>query len=153
MMRDQGFVFTPENGQTEENATTRVVSFPIKAPKGAIFRNDVTAIQQLEWYKHIQENWCEHNASISVYCKDNEWLSVANWVYENWDIVNGVSFFPYDNSHYPQLPYEEITEAEYNKLLKKLPEIDYLKLSEYEKEDNTEGGQTYACVGGACEVP
>lgn len=152
MMRDQGFKFTPENGQTEDNATTWVVSFPVKAPEGAIFRNDLTAIQQLEWYKKVQTNWCEHNQSITVYVKDHEWFDVGNWVYNNWDICVGVSFLPYDGGKYEQAPYEEITEEKYNKLSKNFPKINYSKLSEYEQEDLTEGAKTFACVGDKCEL-
>lgn len=152
LMNDQGFEFTPENGQTEDDASTMVVSFPTKAPDTAKFRKDVTAIQQLEWYKHIQTNWCEHNQSCTIYVKENEWLEVGNWVYQNWDIVNGVSFLPYDGGHYEQAPYEEIDEEKYNKLLKQLPKIDFSVLSYYEAEDNTEGAKSYACTSGACEI-
>lgn len=152
MMRDQGFQFSPENGQTAENATTWVVSFPCKAPEGAIMRNTMDAMAQLEWYKHIQTNWCEHNQSITVYVKDDEWLKVGNWVYENWDIVNGVSFLPYDNGKYQQAPYEEITEEQYEAMKASMSQIDYSQLVHYEVDDNTEGAKSYACVGDKCDL-
>lgn len=152
MMRDQGFQFSPENGQTQENATTWVVAFPCKAPEGAIMRNTMDAMAQLEWYKHIQTNWCEHNQSITVYVKDDEWLKVGNWVYENWDIVNGVSFLPYDNGKYQQAPYEEINEEQYEAMKASMPTIDYTQLANYEIDDNTEGAKSYACVGDRCEL-
>ena len=150
MMKDQGFEFSPENGQTKEKANTWVVSFPIKAPDTAKFRNDLTALDQLEWYKKVQTNWCEHNQSITVYVKDHEWFDVGNWVYNNWDMCVGVSFLPYDGGHYKQAPYEEITKEQYQKMIDSFPKIDYTKLVEYEKEDNTEGAKTYACVGDKC---
>lgn len=152
MLKDQGVPMTPENGQSESNATTWVVPFPMKAPKKAIFRNNVTALSQLEWYKKIQVNWCEHNCSITVYVKDHEWFEVGNWVYENWDIVGGVSFLPYDGGHYKQAPYEEITEDEYKNMLAKFPKIDYTILTKYEQDDQTEGSKTLACVGDKCEL-
>ena len=152
MMCDQGFKFSPENGQTEENATTWVVSFPCKAPTNAITRHDMDAMEQLHWYQHIQDNWCEHNQSITVYVKDDEWLKVGNWVYENWDTVNGVSFLPYDNGKYQQAPYEEITEEQYEAMKASIPTIDYTQLSNYEIDDNTEGAKSYACVGDRCEL-
>jgi ribonucleoside-diphosphate reductase alpha chain len=152
MMRDQGFKFSPENGQTKETANTWVISFPCKAPESAIFKDDMTAIQQLEWYKKIQTNWCEHNQSITVYVNDHEWFDVGNWVYNNWDICIGVSFLPADGGKYQQAPYEAITEEQYNKLNSNFPVIDYSKLSEYEVEDNTEGAKTLACVGDKCEL-
>jgi ribonucleoside-diphosphate reductase alpha chain len=152
MMKDQGFKFTPENGQTEDSATTWVVSFPCKAPEGAVIRSQVSAIDQLEWYKHIQTNWSEHNQSITVYVKDDEWLEVGNWVYKHWDIINGVSFLPYDNGHYQQAPYEEITEAQYSKMKAVMPKIDYSQLIKYEMDDNTDGAHTLACIGDRCEL-
>lgn len=152
MMKDQGFKFTPENGQTIDNATTWVVSFPIKAPESGIFRNNMNAIEQLEWYKKIQTNWCEHNQSITVYVKDHEWFDVGNWVYNNWNICIGVSFLPYDGGKYEQAPYEEITKEQYEKMIETFPKIDYSQLSQYEFEDNTEGAKTFACVGDRCEI-
>ena len=152
MMQSQGFNFSPENGQTKDNANTWVISFPCKAPDTAKFREDVSALDQLEWYKKIQTNWCEHNQSITVYVKDNEWFDVGNWVYKNWDICIGVSFLPYSGGHYQQAPYEEITKEHYEKMLADFPTIDYSKLSEFEAEDSTEGAKTFACIGDRCEI-
>jgi hypothetical protein len=152
MLKDQGVPLKPENGQTEENANTWVISFPMKAPDGAITKDQVTAIDQLEWYKNVQTNYCEHNASCTIYVKPEEWFEVGNWVYKNWDIVNGLSFLPDDGGKYEQAPLEAITEEQYKKLLAKFPKIDYNKLSEYETDDNTEGAKTLACVGNQCEI-
>lgn len=152
MMKDQDFPMKPENGQTEKDATTWVVSFPVKAPKGAVVKNDLSALDQLEHYKKIQTNWCEHNASATIYCKDSEWFDVGNWVYKNWDIVNGLSFLPHDGGKYKQAPLEAITKEQYDEMVKNFVKIDYSKLSDFEQEDNTEGAKTLACVGGACEI-
>lgn len=152
MLVDQGVEMKPENGQTEQNANTWVISFPVKAPEGAVTKDQMTAIQQLEWYKKIQENYCEHNASCTIYLKDEEWFEVGNWVYRNWDIINGLSFMPADGGKYEQAPLEEITEAQYNKMVKSFKKIDYSQLSKFEKDDSTEGAKTYACVSGACEL-
>lgn len=152
MMKDQGFKFSPENGQTKDSASTWVVSFPVAAPETAMFRDELTAIDQLEWYKKVQTNWCEHNQSITIYVKDEEWFEVGYWVYKNWDICIGVSFLPYDGGKYEQAPYEEIDEEQYKKLVAKFPKIDYSQLSKYEVEDNTEGAKTFACVGDKCEL-
>lgn len=143
-------IFDPE-GWTQDKVNTWVVSFPVAAPKNAVTVEDVTALEQLEWYKKIQKNWCEHNASITVYVKAEEWLSVGDWVYKNWDIVNGISFLPLDDSVYEQAPYEKLSKEEYDKMLKTFPKIDYSQLGKYEKEDNTEGAKSLACASGACE--
>lgn len=155
MMKDQGFKFYPENGQEKLNLkdiNTWVVEFPVKSPEDSIIRDNLTAIDQLEWYKKVQINWCEHNVSMTVYVKDNEWFEVGNWVYKNWDIVNGIAFLPYDGGKYKLAPYEEITEKQYKELVKILPDIDYTKLSQYENDDNTEGAKSYNCTGDRCEI-
>ena len=164
MLKDQGVPMSPEVGQrkvengkkvkgwSEDKVYTWVLEFPQKSPDNAIVRDDMTAIQQLEHYKTVQTNWCEHNQSITIYVRDNEWFEVGNWVYKNWDIINGVSFLPYDGGRYELAPYEEIDKQTYNKLLKSFPQIDYSQLSKYEMEDNTQGSKSYACVGDKCEL-
>lgn len=155
MMKDQGVKWFPEVGEEnkpEEKVTTWVCEFPVKAPKGALTREAFSAIDQLEWYLHMQENWCEHNQSITVYVKDEEWLKVGAWVYENWNRIVGISFLPYDGGTYKLAPYETITAEEYDKRVKEFPVIDYSKLSQYEKDDYTTGAKEAACVGGSCEL-
>lgn len=146
-------VFDHSSEWDESRVNTWVVAFPVKAPSGAKTKADVTAIDQLEWYKRVQMNWCEHNASTTIYVKDHEWFDVGNWVYNNWDIVNGISFLPSMPVAYEQLPYEEITKEEYEKMAKNFKKIDYSQLSKYETEDGTSGSKEYACVGGTCELP
>jgi ribonucleoside-triphosphate reductase len=97
-----------------------VFSFPRKSPKGATMREDLTAIQSLELWKTVQDNWCEHKPSVTISVKEHEWMQVGAWVYENFDSLSGVSFLPYDGGSYRQAPYQEITEEEYNEWLKKM---------------------------------
>ena len=152
MLKDMGIPHHPEIGQTKKNASTWVLEFPIKSPDDCLTRHDLTAIQQLKHYKNLQHNWCEHNASMTVYVQDEEWFEVGNWVYKNWDIINGVSFLPANGGFYELAPYEEIDARTYKRLKKKMPKIDYSKLSKYEKEDHTQGKAEYACVGDKCEI-
>ena len=152
MLKDQGVPCAPENGQKPTSATTWVLSFPVKSPDDCITRADVTALEQLKHYKNLQHNWCEHNASMTVYVRDHEWFEVGNWVYKNWDIINGISFLPYDSGHYEQAPYEEIDRRTYQRFKKKFPIINYSKLSEYELQDETGGSKEYACVGDKCDI-
>ena len=152
MLKDQGVPCKPENGQDAKTATTWVLDFPVKAPEGCLTRKDISAMEQLSHYKNLQLNWCEHNASMTVYVKEDEWFEVGNWVYKNWDIINGVSFLPYDGGQYTLAPYEEIDHYTYETLIKKFPDINYNKLSQYELEDNTEGKSEYACVGDKCDI-
>jgi ribonucleoside-diphosphate reductase alpha chain len=152
LMKDSGIKANPEVGQKKKDATTWVLEFPVKSPEGCLTRKDVTALDQLKHYKNLQHNWCEHNASMTVYVRDDEWFEVGNWVYQNWDIINGISFLPYDGGKYELAPYEEIDARTYERLIKKLPRIDYKQLSKYELEDNTQGKGEYACVGDRCEI-
>jgi len=152
MMKDAGIPCNPEVGQKKEDASTWVLEFPVKSPDGCLTRKDVSALDQLSHYKNLQHNWCEHNASMTVYVRDDEWFEVGNWVYKNWDIINGVSFLPYDGGKYKLAPYEEIDVHTYERLIKGLPVIDYTQLSEYELTDNTQGKAEFACVGDKCEI-
>ena len=152
MLKSQGVPYNPENGQKEKDASTFVLEFPVKSPDNCMTRKDVTALEQLKHYKNLQMNWCEHNASMTVYVKDEEWFEVGNWVYQNWDIINGVSFLPFDGGHYELAPYEEIDHYTYESLIKKFPVIDYSKLSSFELQDETGGSKEYACTGDKCDI-
>lgn len=145
-LRDQGVMCEDD----VVNPSTYVFSFPVKAPVGAKLRKDMTALEQLEHYKMIYDHWCEHNASITVYVRDHEWLEVAAWVYKNFDHIGGISFLPYSNHIYKQAPYQEIGEGEYNKLKDLQPVIQWDKFSE--DEDNVTGYQEFACSAGVCEL-
>jgi len=133
--------------------STTVFSFPVKAPEGAIVRNDLTAIDHLNTWLVYQREWCEHKPSITVSVRDDEWMAVGAWVYEHFDEVSGISFLPYSDHTYKQAPYQEVNELEYLELLAKMPsEINWSDLSFYEKEDMTSGSQTFACSADNCEV-
>ncbi len=152
MLRDQGVPYHPEVGQSLENAASYVLEFPVASPKGAIVKDDVSAIELLEHWKLLKENFTEHNPSVTVYVGPDEWIEVAEWVYSNWDIVGGISFLPRTDHVYQLAPYEEIDKATYDELLKRMGGIDFSKLILYEQSDNTEGAKELACVAGACEI-
>ncbi len=100
---------------------TYVFSFPVKAPEGAITRNDLTAIDHLNTWLVYQRAWCEHKPSITVSVKEEEWMEVGAWVYKHFDEVSGISFLPHSDHSYKQAPYQEVTESEYLELLSKMP--------------------------------
>lgn len=132
--------------------TTTIFSFPIKGSKDSVCRDDVGALEQLRIWKLYQEHWCEHKPSITVYYKDDEFLAVAQWCWDNWDVLSGISLLPYDNGTYQQAPYQEITEEQYKELAKAMPKIDWSAFPAYEVEDTTTGSQELACTGGVCEI-
>jgi ribonucleoside-diphosphate reductase alpha chain len=133
---------------------TYVFSFPVKAPDGAIVRNDLTAIEHLNIWLVYQRAWCEHKPSITVSVKEDEWMEVGAWVYKHFDEVSGISFLPHSDHSYKQAPYQEVTEEEYNNLVAKMPaEIRWEDLSFYETEDGTSTNATLACSSdGNCEL-
>jgi len=150
MMIDIGF--PAEDDVMKPNDTT-VFSFPIKCDENAVFRQDMNAVQQLELWKTYQEHWCEHKPSVTISVKEEEWLKVGSWVYENFDLMSGVSFLPYSEHTYKQAPYQDCNVDEYEELKKKMPtEVDWSKLSDYENSDQTVGSQELACVAGNCEI-
>ena len=151
-MRDAGVPYYPEVGQNFETANTYVLEFPVKAPDGAVCKDDVTALDQLEHWKLVKENYTEHNPSVTVSVGDDEWIQVANWVFENWDMVGGLSFLPRDNHAYSLAPYEAISKEEYERRAKSFPMVDYAKLMQYERADETELKKELACVAGTCEI-
>lgn len=149
LMRVEGF---PVEDCVMKPETTDVFSFPVKAPDHAVFRNDMSAIQQLEHYLMFKRFWCEHNPSITVYVRDHEWLAVGDWVYNNFDDIGGVSFLPHTDHVYQQAPYTECSEADYEELASRMPTVDWSKLREFEREDTTTGTRELACSAGACET-
>jgi ribonucleoside-diphosphate reductase alpha chain len=150
MMLDMGF---PVEDDVTKPQHTHVFSFPVKSPDHAIYRNDMTAIEQLELWLKYQRHWCEHKPSITVSVKEEEWPEVGAWVYNHFDEMSGVSFLPFSDHVYKQAPYQDCTKEEYEVLLAKMPKnVDWEKLAIYEKQDATTGTQELACVAGACEI-
>ena len=149
-MKDQGIPSEPD--VMKPDATT-VFSFPQKSPEGAVTRNDMTALEQLELWLTYQRHWCEHKPSVTITVRDHEWMEVGAWVYKHFDEVSGVSFLPHSDHSYQQAPYQECSEREYKDALALMPQkIDWSKLSEYETEDTSKGTSTFACAGGSCEI-
>ena len=150
MMVDMGF---PAEDDVMKPHDTTVFSFPIKCSPDAVFRQDMTAIEQLELWKTYQVHWCEHKPSVTISVKEEEWIEVGAWVYKNFDLMSGVSFLPYSEHTYKQAPYQDCTLIEYSELVKKMPtEVNWSKLSDYEKTDMTIGSQELACSAGSCEI-
>jgi ribonucleoside-diphosphate reductase alpha chain len=151
MMVDAGF---PAEDDVTKPDHTYVFSFPIQSPKNAIYRKDMSAIEQLELWLAYQNHWCEHKPSITVTVKEDEWPEVGGWVWNHFDQMSGVSFLPYSDHVYKQAPYQDCSKEEYEELLAKMPQnVDWTKLSEYEKIDTTVGSQELACsAAGGCEI-
>lgn len=151
-LKEAGVPMSPENGQTIEDAVTWVIPFPIKSPSGAVLRDEMSAIQQLEVWLLCKENWTEHNPSCTVSYSEEELLDVINWVWQHRTKVGGISFLPRENADYAQMPYEEITEEEYLETVAAFPGIDFSKIYRYELEDMTTATRELSCFAGSCDL-
>ena len=148
-MQDKGFPVE----QCVASDATSIFSFPVKAPEASATVKQVGALQQLRLWKAFQNHWCEHKPSITVYYTDSEFLQVAPWIWDNFDICSGISLLPVSDHVYQQAPYENITPEMYKEALDNMPaNIDWEDLRAFETEDNTTGSQELACVGGSCEI-
>jgi len=148
LLIDSGLTYQP----VDSAGNLFTFEFPLKAPEGSKLVSDWDAISQLEYWKMLREDWCEHNPSCTIYVKDREWPDVLAWVNQNWDFITGVTFLPYQDHVYHLAPYEEITKEKYEEMVRNFPEIDFKKLDEYEQSDNTEGAREFACVSGQCDI-
>lgn len=155
--KDPIYSFLKDKGISVEDerhnpASTAVFSFPIASPESSVFRDDRTAIEQLELWLLYQRHWCHHKPSVTINVKDDEWPEVGAWVWKHFDEVSGISFLPHSNHIYQQAPYEEITKEQYDRMIEEMPkDIDWGSF--FEEEDNTIGVQTLACsAGGSCEI-
>jgi len=150
LMQEMGFPNEPDVTKPEH---TTVFSFPMRSPKGAVCRMDMTAMEQLELWKTYAESWCEHKPSVTISVKEEEWVEVAAWVYKHFDSISGISFLPFSDHTYRQAPYQDCTEVEYKDAVKHMPKnIDWSELSKYESQDYTTASQELACTAGGCEI-
>jgi ribonucleoside-diphosphate reductase alpha chain/ribonucleoside-triphosphate reductase len=146
-----GYPIYPEVGQDMETCTTKVVEFPVKAPEGRT-KYEVSAIEQLEIYKMFMEEYVDHNASNTISVQNHEWEDVVDWIYNNWETVIGVTFLSLTDSFYQLMPYESITEEEYNQRVSAMKPFNPNLLSKYEKvEQDLDLGDS-ECTGGACPI-
>ncbi len=151
MFQDAGM---PMEDDVMKPHSTAVVSYPQSAPVGAVTRNQLSALEQLETWLIYQRHWCEHKPSVTISVGDDEWLAVGAWVFEHFDEVSGISFLPRSDHTYQQAPYQDVTAqvlADWTEA-HPTPAIDWSRLSHYEKDDQTLSSQTLACVAGACEI-
>ena len=146
-----GYPVYPEVGHSKTNPSVKVVEFPVKAPAGKI-KGDVTAVEQLEIYRMFMEHYVDHNCSITVHVREGEWDDACQWVWDNWDDVVGVTFISYDDSFYELLPYEEISEEEYEKRASEMKPFIPSLISRYEREETDLDIGDEGCESGVCPI-
>lgn len=144
-----GWQIDNEVGQGDDG-NTKVITFPCKS-KSTITKYNVSAIEQLEQYKMMQKFYVDHNTSITVTVKDDEWDDVVNWLDKNWDYVVGISFLSLNQDYYPLMPYEECTKEQYLELKSKMAPLDPELVNKYEFELQTVGKDFEIDESGECE--
>ena len=151
-----GIFLKDEGIQCEDDVTkpnkTWVFGFPQKSPDCSKLASEMTAIEQLEHYLMFYRHWAEHTVSITVYVREHEWMAVGAWVYDHFDEVGGISFFPYSDHTYKQAPIQPVTKEQYEQLLSITPKVEWTKFNVDEHEDKTVGAQALACSGGICDL-
>ena len=145
----KGWQIDNEVGQ-DDNGNTKVITFPCKS-KSLITKNNVTALEQLEQYKMMQRYYVDHNTSITVTVKDDEWDDVVDWLDKNWQYVVGISFLSLNQTYYPLMPYEECTKEQYIELKEKMEPLDHELVNRYEFELQTVGKDFEIDESGECE--
>lgn len=145
------FMGVPHEDEILHPDTTWVFSWPIKAPEESVF--GLSAVEMCEIVHIYNQHWCDHNQSVTITVKQEEWEEGGGWVYDHFDDVIGMTFLPHDGHTYQQAPYEATDQAGFDALLAEIPEsVDWSFLSEFESTDRTEGTKELACVSGVCEI-
>jgi ribonucleoside-triphosphate reductase len=131
-----------------------VLEWPSKAPEGALVATDMSVIDQLERWLHTKRHYTEHNPSCTITIREPEWVSAGAWVYDHFDEIGGLAFFPeISMTGYTQVPIEEIDEEEYERRVEAMPDsINWEMLSLIEHEDRTTSARELACVAGSCDL-
>lgn len=112
-----------------------------------------TAVQQLDRYKLLQDNYVDHNCSITVSYDPSEAEDIIDWMMDNWDSYVGVSFiFRNDPTKtaadlgYSYLPQEVVDAELFHEYVAKLGTVD---LSGTDLEDALQDAD---CATGACPI-
>ena len=148
---DLGYPVLPEVGQDPDDPVTKVVEFPVQAPAGRV-KADVSALEQLENYRMFMENYVDHNCSVTIHVRNDEWDAVEQWVWDHWADVVALSFLSYDDSFYELMPYEAIDEAEYRRRKAAMRPFNPSLLSRYEREETELDIGDPDCASGVCPV-
>ena len=142
----------PETNEKWETCMTKVIEFPVKSAAKRT-KYDITAIEQLENYKMFMQYYVDHNASITVTVKEYEWEEVEEWIWNNWECIIAISFLSLTDSFYELMPYENITQEEYEERARNMRPFIPSLLNKYETEESElDTGNLSDCEGGTCSI-
>jgi ribonucleoside-triphosphate reductase len=134
---------------SESPETTSVVFFPIKT-EAKRAEKEVSIYEKMDLAATAQFYWSDNSVSVTVTFdpeKESKEIGTALRMFEG--RMKTVSFLPMGNAVYPQMPYTQITEAEYEEATMKLFPIDLAGV--YAGMASDAIGEAY-CTTDACEV-
>tara|TARA_R110002110_G_scaffold94097_19_gene244391 strand:- start:229 stop:2118 length:1890 start_codon:yes stop_codon:yes gene_type:complete len=145
--RDNGFhIEYVRNFDGTEDHSTVVVSFPCSFPENTMFADDMTAIDQLNVIRRLQQEWSDNSVSVTIYYRKEELDDIRKWLDENYFDVKSVSFLLHNEHGFDQAPMEEITKEQYEEMSSKvtpITNINQISMAEVDIQD---------CDTGACPV-
>ena len=134
---------------SESPTTTSVVFFPVKS-KAKRAEKDVTIWEKMSLAGTAQHHWSDNSVSVTIsFDPETEAKYIGSVLHMYDGRLKTVSFLPSGNMVYPQMPYTQITEEEYEKAAKDLFPIDLSGIYAGLAMDAI--GEAY-CTTDACEI-
>jgi ribonucleotide reductase alpha subunit len=134
------------DGSDDKN--TMIVEFPCCYPEGSKLAKDMSAIEQLETVKYLQNIWSDNSVSCTIYYKLEELEDVKKWLVENYrENVKSCSFLLHNEHGFQQAPFEEITKEKYLEMMKNVVPITNGNINIEESPDYS--GE---CANGVCPI-
>ena len=144
--REHGYpVEFQRNFDGTDDHSTMVVSFPFAYPEGTKIAAEMTAIDQLEVVKWLQENWSDNSVSCTVYYRKEELPEIKKYLAKNYkNNHKSLSFLLHNEHGFKQAPLEEITKEAYDALVASTRLITKVEDASFEGD--------LECSSGVCPV-
>lgn len=128
-----------------DDRTTVVAEFPFMYPEGTPVAADMSAIDQLEVVRRLQAEWSDNAVSCTVYYRKDELDGIKEYLSKYYNKhFKSLSFLLHNEHGFSQAPLEEITQEEYEKLVKKTKLITSVDVAEFDSDDE--------CASGVCPI-
>ena len=133
------------NFDGSEDRSTVVVSFPFSYPEGTKLAKDMTALDQLEAVKWLQEVWSDNSVSCTVYYRKEELPEIKKYLKKHYkNSHKSLSFLLHSEHGFQQAPLEEITKEQFDAMVARTTLITSASSVEMDAGDD--------CASGACPV-
>jgi ribonucleotide reductase alpha subunit len=129
---------------------TYVVYFPVKSNAHRSER-EVSVFEKIGLAAKAQHYWSDNGVSVTVsFDKETEKHLLVPALRLHEGSLKAVSFLPMSNESYPQQPYTQITEDEYNSYIGQIKKIDFSAI--YDGVDNLEAIGDRYCSNDSCTI-